>query len=224
MRRFAPCLFALALLLVACAPETVLLDDTLLRDDSLITGEPCAAPCFRGITPGETAWADALTLIEDDAEFHNIQQQGPAEDSPVIQIAWQQGSDAPQCCQMATEDGETVAYVFLRTAPTHTLGDLIEVHGPPAWLTGQELSEDQAVMTLVYPEVPMLNYVFVAGAAEGALSAGSELVASLYLAPPAMELVLQTGELHRWEGYDSYRAYMDGELELTPSVTLTPTP
>ncbi len=224
MRRLAPCLIALLLLLVACTPETVLRDENLLHDDSLITGEPCAAPCFRGITPGETSWTDALTIIEDDAEFANFEKQGPEEDGTVIQLSWQQGPDAPGCCQMVTEDGETVALVFLRTAPDHTLGQLIDAHGAPDWLTGQEYSEDQAVMSLIYQDAPMIIYVYVAGMEEGELNAGSELIGSLYLAPNSVDLLLQTTELHAWDGYGSYKFYMEGDLEITPSVTLTPTP
>ena len=224
MTRVVPCLFALTLLLVACSTGTVLIDEALFQDDSLITGEPCAAPCFRGITPGETAWTDALTLIEDDPEFDNIQKQGPEEGETTIQVSWQQGPDAPGCCQMVTEDGETIALIFLRTAPNHTVGELIDVHGAPDWLTGQEFSEDQAVISLVYQDVAMIIYVFVAGVEEGTLSATSELIGSLYLAPDSVDLLLQTTELHSWEGYGSYKYYMEGELEVTPSVTLTPTP
>ena len=208
----------------ACAPATQLVDDNLLRDDGLLGGVPCAAPCFRGITPGVTSWADALTIIEDDAEFDNIQIQSGEEGSKVMQVTWQQGAEAPGCCQMVTEDGETVALVFLRTAPQHNMADLVEVHGEPAWLTGQEFEEDQAVVNLVYPDLPMIVYAFVAGAAEGALSASSPLVGVLYLEQDAMDLFLQTVELHGWEGYGSYGSYMDGEWEVTPSVTLTPTP
>ena len=224
MKRIAPGLVALLLVLVACSPATVLIDEKLLQDDSLLSGEPCAAPCFRGITPGESSWVDALTIIEDDAEFENLQKQGPAEGETVIQLSWRQGADAPDCCQMVTEDGETVELIFLRTAPDHSLGQLIDVYGEPAWLTGQEFGEDQAVMSLVYPDVPMIIYVFVPGAADGELHAASELVGSLYLAADSVELFLQTAELHAWEGYGSYRYYMDGEPELTPAVTLTPTP
>ena len=224
MTRVSFCLVVLLLLLVACSPATVLRDDNLLRDDSLITGEPCAAPCFRGITPGETSWADALTIIEDDPEFENIQTQGPEEGGTVIQVSWQQGADSPVCCQMVTEDSETVALIFLRTAPLHSLADLIVAHGDPVWLTGQDFQDEQAVMSLVYPAVPMIVYAFVEGAEAGVLDAGSELVGTLYLAAESMELLLQTTELHQWEGYGSYRSYMEGEPEITPSVTLTPTP
>ncbi len=224
MTRVLPPLIATLLLLVACSPETVLRDENLLTDESLLTGEPCAPPCFRGISPGETAWADALTIIEDEADFDNIQVQGPAEGSSVIQVSWQQGADAPVCCQMVTEDGETVSLVFLRTAPTHALGDLFEVHGEPTWLTGQEITDTQAVVSLVYPDLSMIVYAFVAGAAEGEVSAGSEVVGALYMEAGSVDLLLQTTDLHRWEGYGSYSAYMAGEWEITPSVTLTPTP
>ena len=224
MTRVLPLLIATLLLLAACTPETVLRDESLLTDEALLTGEPCAPPCFRGITPGETFWADALTIIEDEADFDNIQTQGPAEESDVIQVSWQQGADAPVCCQMVTENGETVSLVFLRTAPTHSLGQLFEARGEPTWLTGQEITEDQAVVSLVYPDLLMIVYAFVAGTAEGAISAGSEVVGVLYLEPGSVELLVQTTELHRWEGYGSYSDYMEGEWEVTPSVTLTPTP
>lgn len=224
MTRILPCLIALLLLLVACSPATQVLDDNLLRDDSLLSGVPCAAPCFRGITPGVTTWADALTIIEDDAEFDNIQTRSAEEGSRVMQATWQQGADAPGCCQMVTEDGETIAMVFLQTAPQHSMSELIEVHGVPTWLTGQEFEEDQAVVSLVYPDVPMIVYAFVAGAAEGMLSESSPLVAVLYLTQDAMDLFLQTVGMHGWDGYDSYSSYMEGELEMTPAVTLTPTP
>ncbi|MCE2489638.1 MAG: hypothetical protein J4G17_06645 [Anaerolineae bacterium] len=204
MTRILPCLIAILLLLVACSPETLLRDESLLSDESLLTGEPCAAPCFRGITPGETSWVDALTIIEDEADFDNIQTQGPAEGSSVIQASWQQGADSPVCCQMVTEDGEIVSLVFLRTAPTHTLDDLFGIHGEPTWLTGQEISEDQAVVSLVYPDQPMIVYAFVAGTAEGQLAAGSEVVGALYMEAGSVDLLVQTTELHRWEGYGSY--------------------
>ena len=224
MRRVVPCLFALTLLLVACSPATVIIDDNLLRDDSLISGDPCAAPCFRGITPGVTAWLDALTILEDDTEFDNVQKQGPAEGETVIQASWQHGPSAPGCCQIVTEDGETVSLIFLRTAPNHTLGEAIEKYGEPNWMIGQAYTDDQAVVSLLYPDVPMVIYVFVAGEAEGVLSAGSEVVGALYLTPDSFDLLVKTSELHKWDGYGSYSDYMDGEWEVTPSVTLTPTP
>jgi hypothetical protein len=211
-------------LVAACAPAPVLRDDTLLRDTSLITGQPCEAPCFRGIIPGETSWRDALTIIEDDREFVNVQVQAAEDDSGRIQAAWQQGENGAVCCQILSEDGETVRLTFLRTAPVMTLGQVITAHGDPSYLIGQEFTEDQAIMSLVYPDVPMVVYAFVAGTETGQLTASSEIIGVLYFIPEDMDLLLQTTELHTWQGYQSYKAYMDSDLEVTPSVTLTPAP
>jgi hypothetical protein len=214
----------LLLVIAACMPAPVLRDDTLLHDTSLISGEPCAAPCFRGITPGETSWRDAVTIIEDDPDFTNVQTQTADDGSKRVQIAWQEGEGGSVCCQIMSEDGETVRLAFLRTAPDMTLGEVIEAHGEPVYIAGQEFTEDQAIMSLVYPETPMVVYAFVAGPETGELTASSEIIGALYFVPEDMELLLSTTELHSWEGYQSYKAYVESELEVTPSVTLTPTP
>lgn len=216
--------FPLLVLIAACVPAPVLRDETLLNDRSLISGEPCAAPCFRGIVPGETRWQDALTIIEDDAEFRNVQTQTAEDGSARIQAAWQQGEGGAVCCQILSEDGETVRLTFLRTAPVMTLGEVIEVHGEPTYLAGQEFTQDQAIVSLVYPETPMVVYAFVEGPETGALSANSEIIGMLYFVQEDMDLLMQTTELHTWEGYQSFKTYIESELEVTPSVTLTPTP
>lgn len=212
---------SLAFLIASCAPPPNLRDDTLLQDTSLVTGDPCAAPCFRGITPGETRWRDALTIIEDDSDLTNLQTQSD-ENSSALQAAWQQGSNQV-CCQMASEDGELVNLIFLRTAPVMTFGEVIEAHDEPQYLIGSEFTEDQAIMSVVYPDVPMVVYVFVDGPESGTLSASSEIIGVLYLTPAEMELLLQTTNLHAYDGYGSYQNYTEGDFEVTPSITLTPT-
>jgi hypothetical protein len=222
MKRLFPVTLFLVLLVAACAPPPNLRDDTLLNDRSLVTSDPCAAPCFRGITPGETSWRDAIVLIEDDPDFTNIQEQTD-EESGARQASWQQGENRA-CCQMASQDGETVSLLFLQIAPNMTVGEVIETHGEPSYLVGSEYTDDQAIITVVYPDTPMVVYLFVDGAATGELSATSEVIGALYLTDTEMELLLQTTDLHAWEGYQSFVAYNDGPFEVTPSITLTPTP
>lgn len=215
-------LVAPVLLIAACAPPPELRNDALLKDQSLITGQPCGAPCFRGITPGETTWNDALTIVEDDPQFTNVQTQ-QAEDSDLVQAAWQDG-DGQLCCQMISEDGDTVSGIFLLTAPTMTVADVIRTHGEPAYLTGTEFTADQAVVNLFYPDTPMIVYAFIAGIENGALSPTSEIVGAVYLTSDQMDLFIQTLNLYRWDGYKAYSQYTQGEFDITPSVTLTPTP
>ena len=211
-------------IVTACGPPPELRDDTLLHDTSLVTGNPCAAPCFRGITPGETAWNEAVTILEDDRDFLDVQVQNAEDESQRVQVAWKQGENGNPCCQMMSEDGETVRLTFLRTAPDMTLGEVIEAHGDPVYLAGQEFTPEQAIISLVYPEVPMVVYAYVEGAETGELRATSEIIGVLYFIQEDMDLLLQTTDLHAWEGYQPYAAYMGSEFEVTISVTLTPTP
>lgn len=210
-----------ALLLVACAPPTNLRDETLLNDTSLVTGNPCEAPCFYGITPGETTWQEALTIIEDTSSFSNLQVQA-SENDASIQAAWQAGSESPVCCQMATEDGQTVSLILLRTAPVMTLGEVIRAHGEPQYLVGSPFTEDQAIMNLVFAETPMIVYAFVAGTEAGEMTADSEIIGALYLTADEMELLLESTELYAWDGYKAYAAYDTGAFDVTPIITLTP--
>lgn len=209
------------LLIAACAPPPELRDAKLLQDDTLTTNQPCAAPCWRGITPGQTSWREALTIIEDDATLENLQIT-EAEDSSAVVAEFQQVGGVA-CCQMYSETGETVDIIFLRTAPTMTLGEVISAQGEPEYVIGSPFSDNQAIMNVLYPDLPLVVYAFVEGTS-GTLSETSEIIGILYLKPSDMELLLQTSNLHAWEGYQSYQAYESGEFEVTPSVTLTPTP
>lgn len=214
---------ALALVLAACAPPPELRDDTLIDDISLVSGEPCAAPCWRGITPGETLWRDALTIIEDEPQFENIQVQED-EESNAIGALWN-GAGGPECCQMVAEDGETVNLIFIRPRPNMTLGDVIETNGEPSYAIGTPVSEDQAIVNLVFPEIPIIVLAFAPGE-QGSLSETSEIIGVFYTTPADMELFVNTQYLHNWEGYQSFATYRqaeDAEYDVTPSVTLTPT-
>jgi hypothetical protein len=223
LRILLPGLLALVFF-VACAPPPELRDPNLLQDNSLLTDEPCAAPCWRGITPGETEWNDALTIIEDDPTLTDPQTQAD-ENSGAVIAEFQQLDTNVACCQMFSEVGQVVDIVFLRTAPTVSVGEVIEAKGEPSYLLGTPFSDDQAIMNLIYPDIPMVLYAFVEGTT-GSLSEDSPIIGILYMKPSDMELLLQTSDpgLQAWEGYQSYQYYDESELEITPSITLTPTP
>jgi len=212
--------FVLASLLTACStPE--LRNDQLLRDSSIVSDDPaCAAPCWRGITPGETAWSDALTILEDDPTLENVTVTED-EASEALVAEFQQQGGASGCCQMYSQDGETVSVLFLRTAPAVTVGDLIEAKGEPTYVLGTPFADTQAVINLVYPEIQTVIYAFVEGE-QGALSASSEIIGMLLTTTADMELLLLTSNLHTWEGYQTFNDYMGGDFEVTQAVTLTP--
>lgn len=212
--RFILAVLGLVLLVAACAPAPQLLNENYLDDESLITGDPCGAPCWRGIIPGETSWQDAQTLIEDDATLSDWQQ-GNDDETNRLGAAWSK-LDGELCCQMfSTEDGEIVEFLVIQTAPNVTLRSVLDTHGEPTYLTGQTVSDDQGLFGLYYEQVPMLVYVFVAGE-DGELSDTSEIIGFAYPSESMMTEMIETSELHTWEGLQSYRDYMDGEFELVP--------
>lgn len=221
-RIYLPLLALAVLLLAAACTPPELRDPKMLRDDSLITDDPCAAPCWRGITPGETKWTDALPLIQDDPAFADVQvQQGQ---DGALGAQWRFGADNPPCCQMISGTGDTVDFITVQLAPGVTVGQLIEAKGEPTYVLGRDFTPDQAVMLLLYPEQQLIVYAFVAGTANGVLSESSEVVSVSYLKPADMDLVISTNDLYTWNGYGAYTDTIDGTFDVTASVTLTPTP
>jgi hypothetical protein len=222
-RLLLPVSVVLVFLFASCASAPKLRDEKLLHDASLVTGSPCAAPCWRGITPGETLWDDALTILADDATLENVKVE-PVKDTDSIVANWQEVDGNP-CCQMATEDGETVQSIFVLVAPEVRLGEVVEKYGPPEYVIGGEVSSDQAVMYLFYSDPPMLLYTFVAGK-DGVLSASSEVIGFAYFAPDQIDVLVENNNFHAWEGYKSFQDYADSEFIVTaiPTETATPKP
>ncbi len=221
-RLILPGVMALVLLFAACSPPPPLRDDSLLQDTSLVTTDTeCSAPCWRGITPGETAWTDALTMLGDDTTVENVNVQTDDQSSAKVADFQQKGGSS--CCEMITEDGTKVTVLFLRVAPKVTVGQVIEAHGEPIYAVGSPYTDDEAVMNLIYPDLSTIVYAFVPGTS-GALTADSEVVGILYMSPDDMDLLIKTSSLHAWDGYQSYDQYDSSGYAVTPSMTLTPTP
>lgn len=226
-RFLLPGLIVLVFVLAACAPPANLRNDKFLKDDSLLSKDPCDAPCWRNITPGETKWSDALTILEDSPDIDKPEVQQLEDNGPAVGAQWQP-KDGEPCCQIISEDGETVSFILLRLAPTNTLGKLIEARGEPKYIVGLPLTEDQASAVVLYPESSLMVVVFVAGDKTGQVSEDSELIAAYYLNPDQMDLILKTTALYAWNGYQSFSVYAtdapNADFAITPSVTLTPAP
>jgi hypothetical protein len=219
-RLILPALVALVLIITACAPAPELRNDALLHDNSLLTDTPCAIPCWNNITPGETLWRDAVTIIEDDTRFSNVEFQN-ADDSDAQLAAWQEGDGQP-CCQMITRDGESVDQLVLFTAPDINLGQVLDTRGDPVYVVGTEFTDDQAVMNLFYPDTGLIVFAFVAGPENGTLSASSEVVGLILTTDDLMDEFIQASDLYHWDGLKSYLDYNSEEFDVTAVPTATP--
>lgn len=207
------------LALAACIPEVPpLRDETFLPNPAILSGEPCEPPCWNNIIPGETSWDDAFTILEDDPDMREIQQDD-VEESDVRALAWQY-RDGRSCCQIiSTEDGQGISSILLFTTPDVAIGAVIDLYGDPAYMGGADISPDQAMVVLLFPDVPMLVYVFVEGTATGRLSASSEIIGVTYTDAETMQLVLESNNLYVWDGYGSYAELFEG----SPDITAEPT-
>lgn len=210
-------LLVLMAALAACAAPPELRNPSFLEDNSLVNNEPCGAPCWRGITPGETTWRDALTILEDDATLSDIKTE-TNEETGEIAATFQRSNGVP-CCLVYTSKGSVVDQMLLQLAPKNTVQQVIDNLGEPTYFSGTEVSPEQAAAALFYPERQLVVYAFVKGAAEGKITAESEVFAALYLTAEDMQEVLQTSNLHDWLGYDSYAAYAARPFNITPMPT-----
>lgn len=181
-----------------------------LEAPSLLTGEPCEAPCWRNIIVGETPWEDALAILDEIPVDYQLNEQGVA-----ASVLFNAASGTP-CCEMVTQTGESVAILQLRLAPGVTMGGLIETYGEPEYLTGQVVGDLQPIMILVYPGARTLFYASVDGSLDAALSDESAVFQVTMIDQEQMDSVLSNLPLHEWEGYQPYLDYMTGEVELNP--------
>ena len=198
-----------ALALSACAPNVNLLDETKLSDSSLLTGEPCEAPCWNGITPGETRYRDAKLIIEADARFKITEEPDPQEDNPGRLLTFAEGEN-PSCCQLFSRDGEIVTSFLLQLAPEVSFGPVVDNLGEPQYVSGQELSGEQAYLAMVYPDRPLVVYAFVAGP-EANLTVHSEIIGVMYMSNDEMSQMLTCTSLNNWGGFLPFSSYVGGE-------------
>jgi hypothetical protein len=210
----------LVLFVSACAPAIELRNPGYLQDTSLISGEPCAAPCWRGIIPGETEWGDALARLQDDPTLQDVKEQ-QSEESSEIAASFQRRDGVP-CCLIYSRDGTLVDQILLQLAPDITVAEVLEVYGEPQYVSGAEVSAEQASLALYYPENQMVVYAFVAGKETGELTPQSEVFAVLYVRERDMTEVIEYSPLYNWEGYKTYAAYIDEQYDKTAVPTPLP--
>lgn len=205
-------LLLLAFFSVACSPNIDLLNDAMLTDTSLISGEPCEAPCWNGITPGETRYRDAKLIIEGDERYKLGEEPAPEEGNPARRFTFGEGEN-PGCCQVASRDGETVSSFLLQTAPVMTFGPVYDRYGEPDYVLGDQVSEEQGYVALIYTDLPIIVFAYVANPATGEVSVSSQIIGTTYLHAQEMEETLKCASLYNWRGFVAFSSYSEGEYD-----------
>lgn len=202
--RGAPTIFQLRSLMEGAGEATIgppprsLINERFLDDESLISGDPCEPPCWRGIVPGETTLDEALAIAQSLDGI--VVQQGERDFRFGV-------TDGPACCQVSADESQIVTAIILQFAPGITLGDAIAKHGEPLFFRGQPYTEEEAILWFWYPDLHTMIQAVVPGAA-GSLQAESPLVAAYYLADIVMTEASQAEAFQPWRGYIAYAEYV----------------
>ena len=208
-----PIVLLAAFVLAACSPDINLLNDAMLSDTSLLSGEPCEAPCWNGIVPGETLYRDAKLIIESDQRYKLGDEPSPEEGSTARSFTFGEGDEGPACCQVVSRDGETVSSFLLQTAPVMNLGPLYDIFGEPDYVAGEQVSEEQGYAALIYADLPLILYAYVASPATGEVSVSSPIIGAMYLMSGEVEELLVCANLYHWRGFTSFTTYAEGEFD-----------
>ncbi|MGJ3237793.1 MAG: hypothetical protein ACFE0Q_03715 [Anaerolineae bacterium] len=204
----------MVIVLMACTPSPNLRDETFLDDTSLISGDPCEAPCWQNMIPGETLWGvaqETLTTLEGYVEVDNqvIRRTGEA----WIEFAFQDGL---KCCRIYSADGETLTSILLLLSPQMQVADVIERFGEPRYMTAQAETSDQAYVALLYPDTPMLIYAFAENITDSEINGDNDVIGLVYMSTQEMETLLQMQNLYDWNGYGVLGDMLDGIFDVTP--------
>ncbi|MCY4018546.1 MAG: thioredoxin domain-containing protein [Chloroflexi bacterium] len=188
-------------------PEPTVLDSAMLPDISLLTGDPCAPPCWQNIRPGKTDMQEALEIL---STLDSIRITA-ASDAGIV-FSYGAG---PPCCQIASDDAGQVAGIVLQLAPQVLVGELIQNLGEPQYVTGMPFSDREYLLVLVYPDHAAFVYAMIPGP-DGALDELSPVVSAIYASDEQMQQIISTSPFDNWKGYLSYSQYMDGAFDNNP--------
>ncbi len=213
LRRLLP-IMLVAIFAVACTPAPDLRDESFLDDTGLISGEPCEAPCWQNLTPGETAWGVAQTMIEENDDYREVESDSVRSTGEAwIDFAYRDGL---KCCRIHTADGETLSSILLLLSPQMSVSDVVNSFGEPIYMTAQAETSDQAYVALVYPDTPMVVYAFAEDITDGSITGDNEVIGLVYMAASEMDNLLQSQNLYNWNGYGVLGNLIDGEFDLIP--------
>lgn len=216
---FRPVIVSLfvVLLAVACTARPPLLDDQLLQDTTILSDDECGAPCWHGITPGETTWAMALDTLGDLPNVLQVEVSTVRRGAGARFATFSSGQGAP-CCELFSDDGQIVDRMLLRYAPTMRLGELIDRYGEPAYIGAAPYTNETAVGTLIFPEQGMVVAFYLDGLEAGAVSEETIILGTYLSTTASVETVIANSQLYVWDGYKPYADYAENPYDLQPNA------
>ena len=181
--------------------------DKYVADTSVVSGDPCAAPCFDKITIGQTTVADAITILKADTRFANVQTRGS-------QVAWTTAAGDP-AGQLSANGAGVVDVIQMRIAPIVTLKQIIDKYGNPDYTLPQDYSPTEVAFGVIYEKLGLVMVAALDGQADS-VKAENPIVLLEYFVPAELSQNIANTPLNGWQGYQPYSVYKAATPVHTP--------
>ncbi len=195
------CILLGGFICTSCSLFQPKLPELTVDDGSVMTGEPCAAPCLQGITPGVTTKVEAVTILNRLGDFAKCDLQDENERKYGLDM---------KCANFAIgyNDQDIVKWIHFESEGEISVADLIEKYGEPdAYAVDAERIDSNG---------PILMYLMFTDAQMGARLPYMQPDGYLYNLQPSLivqsfdyydsrfyeEYVLTLGK--EWQGYGEY--------------------
>jgi peptidylprolyl isomerase len=189
--------------------------DKYVADTSIISGDPCAAPCFDKITIGQTTLADALTALKADTRFGNVQNTGS-------QVAWTTAGGDP-AGQLLVNAAGVVDIMQIRIAPKVTLKQIVDKFGNPDYVLPQDYSATEVAFGVIYEKLGLVMVAALDGQTDS-VKAENPIVLLEYFVPAELSKNIANTPLNGWTGFQPYSVYKAATPVHTPPPPPTAIP
>ncbi len=171
-------------------------------DGGLISGQPCGAPCFLGITPGKTSRNAALQVLRRRGQYEFCQE-------PQRAVAGELPIDCSSFDVYYSIETDTVTSIAFKPSNVISLQEIVSVHGPPSGVVVIDRNDsvegnlpDRLFMAVYYDGVQMVINLPVEETKTYAVSPNTEIDSVSYFDPPRYAKLRSVAG--PWAGFGAY--------------------
>ena len=168
----------------------------LLRvlDNSLLTGQPCAPPCWQGLEAGVTSGGEVALLLDNSPLVGSWEVERLPDGDEVYRWWWARPTVTVDANTFRVS-GDVLRTMTLYPETPVTLGEVMAVYGAPAWVDVDGASPGPAGWTvdIYYPERGLVLVLHIGSGPEEieiCLEATTPVAAAIYLAAGTAESLL----------------------------------
>jgi len=193
----------LELIITAENPDALVLIPRPLL--SVLTNlEGCVAPCWYGITPGETEFAGLVDVIRSERQFYEIEEHLDTVDAQAISwLSLSSGVGEPNFI-LADAEG-VVEIVSILEANSLTLGEVIGVQGEPDYALAIRNDSAGAIVYGFFPAKSMLVLSFAT--LDTGLTAEASVIGAQFFSETRMKELLTATAPADWTGFQGLESY-----------------